>query len=189
MPARTLVLAIAWVGIGVVLLPGLAAHAQQNGPAARTARDAARVQQLESNVTALRGKVDSMRQTNQQLTRQLSQVVPRIDQLEKQLAALTRKLPTQGSERTKADAKAAGDTRKAAADWMRFRDDVLKVVEPELAPLRALLDHRHTHEDRFTTGGWAKRNALANCPDCLIRFTSDSTPKPAPSPSWTSQPK
>ncbi len=144
MSTRPLLLVIAALVPVFTLTFASAAGRGQSGDG----RDGARVQELESNVRMLRGRMDSLQRINGDLELELTRVVPRIDQLEAKLAEFV--FSGQGSGKTKADIK---NEKQAIVDWKTFEKDVLAIVEPELAPLRDLLDHKHEYSKRKPSSG------------------------------------
>lgn len=134
---------------------------------------------LQSTMTALRSELTALQQSSLELARQLDE--------------LKRTNPSDPSSKTTNPAAAqdgfeppADAAKDWIADWKRFREDVLKVVEPELAELRdeiAALEAQyagHVHDyDQGPAHGWSTMATLKGCLECLLPFrTAASSPDP-----------
>jgi len=116
------------------------------------------------DTSRLRKQVDSLERANGTLSNQVAQLEIRVNRL----------LSQEGQR-----------TRQTASDWNQFRTDVLKVMEPKIGSLQSDIAriaamerayNRHIHEYTASRGGWANLATLQNCPECLIKFSSDSKP-------------
>jgi hypothetical protein len=167
--ARRLITTFVLLALGIVCMEpggrkGASAAAPQLGGSSGASPEIAR---LDGSLAQLRGRVDSLQRANDKLARDLS----RLRQLERQLAEIERRVETPAPPERGSEAR---ERREGHADWLRFEQDVLRAVEPELAPLRDLLDHTHAYAR--AGGGWMNPEDLPNCQDCLIRFRSSQIP-------------
>jgi hypothetical protein len=146
----TILVSVAVAGVLIAILGGRSgAETPRLGPAASQSQ----------SLDTLRGQVQILERTNQDLARSLSQ-------MEQRVAALGQRVEGQG----RPQGGLADFTRKDQADWAKFQADVDRALEPELALLRKL--EKHTHSYATPKGGWMKRQGLEACPDCLIFWRS-----------------
>jgi len=153
------------------LCMGLIVALQAGGSTAQTTQReigarAAQLATLDKQVTDLRGQVLTLERVNQKLEQSLSRLQKRVDALVK---------PSDGTGSP--GRAAAEDPPRSSAEWVRFREDVLRAVEPELKPFRGLLATfpNHRHEYGGSSGGWMKLETVLNCKTCLIRVASPSS--------------
>ena len=160
----------AGVAVAAALCAGLIIALQAGSTAQTTQREigarAASLAALDGQVADLRRQVLTLERANQELEESLSRLKRRVDGLVK---------PSDGP----GSPGRAGDEDppRSSAEWIRFREDVLRVVQPELQPLRAALKtlERHRHEYGTSSGGWMKLEDVTRCDACLVRATSFSS--------------
>lgn len=169
----------AWLISGGLLLTVLVtdARSQEVKPEAYKG-EVAQARSLRSSVTALQSEVDSLKRANRELKRrldQLAEIVPSIRDRDK--VGLD---PGESPVQTPTSDRVA-EIREA----LRFSEDVMRIVEPELDVLRTRvisLEQRyggHTHEYIAPPGvGWATwtniQRIAEDCPDCLFPFRDQS---------------
>lgn len=149
------------------------AASQQVEPEAITA-DAGQLRSLLSSVAVLRSRVEALERTNRDLTRRLDAFARRVpgergeDELAVEPGTPAVETPTPGQ---------VAEVREG----LRFGEEVMRIVEPALAPLRqrvSFLEEQyesHAHKYISPPGmGWATwpalQSVIENCSGCLFPF-------------------
>ena len=159
--ARVAVAATLCTWLILALQAGSTAQTTQREIGARAASLAV----LDKQVTDLRRQVLTLERINQELEQNLSRLQKRVDGLAKPSDG--RGTPGQAVDE---------DSPRSSTEWMRFRDDVVRVMEPEVQPLRAALKRLETHRHEYgpRNSRLMKLEDVVRCDACLVQAVGPS---------------
>ena len=134
-----------------------------------------------SQITQFQKQIETLSQSIQDLQRKLSQAELRINQLERQVSDLRRQVAAGPATGSTAPTSSTGrEALQGVSDRQSFKQDVLKVVNPELSKLRDKLNElegvaksysQHHHTYSAVSKGYANLETLSkHCDGCLIPF-------------------